>query len=55
MKLTGETKAFKCMCWREKQEGGLPNKKHVDSQVEEEPRLLGSTFSVALAQFLPPS
>lgn len=55
MKLTGETKAFKCMCWREKQEGGLPNKKHVDSQVEGRAQTLGSAFSVALAQFLPPS
>lgn len=32
MKLTEETKAFKCMCWGGKQEGGLPNKKRVDSQ-----------------------
>lgn len=32
MKLTEETKAFKYMCWREKQEGSLPSKNRVDSQ-----------------------
>lgn len=32
MKLTEETKAFQVYVLGEKKEGGLPNKKHVDSQ-----------------------